>query len=88
MIGYVPGAEKPDSFIILCAHYDHLGKMGEAIFYGANDNASGIATMLDLATYFVDHPQRYSLVFIAFGAERSGLDRLPKLCKTTHCSLG
>ena len=73
VIGYVPGAEKPDSFIILCAHYDHLGKMGEAIFYGANDNASGIATMLDLATYFVDHPQRYSLVFIAFGAEEAGL---------------
>ena len=73
VIGYVPGAEKPDSFIILCGHYDHLGKMGDAIFYGANDNASGIATMLDLATYFVDHPQRYSLVFIAFGAEEAGL---------------
>ena len=29
--------------------------------------------MLDLATYFVDHPQRYSLVFIAFGAEEAGL---------------
>ena len=73
VIGYVPGTEKPDSFIILCAHYDHLGKMGDALFYGANDNASGIATMLDLASYFVNNPQRYSLVFIAFGAEEAGL---------------
>ncbi len=73
VIGYVPGLEKPDSFIILCAHYDHLGKMGNVTFYGANDNASGIATMLDLATYFVNHPQRYSILFIAFGGEEAGL---------------
>ena len=50
VIGYVEGYQNPDSFIILCGHYDHLGKMGDAIFYGANDNASGIAMLLDLAS--------------------------------------
>jgi hypothetical protein len=73
VISYVEGYENPDSFIILCGHYDHLGKMGEAIFYGANDNASGIAMLLDLASYFLEHPQKYSIAFIAFGAEELGL---------------
>ena len=58
VIGIVPGSEKPDSFIIFCGHYDHLGKMGDAIFYGANDNASGIAMLLDMANYFVSNPQK------------------------------
>jgi Zn-dependent M28 family amino/carboxypeptidase len=73
VIGYVEGHENPDSFIVLCGHYDHLGKMGEAIFYGANDNASGIAMLLDLASYFSEHPQKHSVAFIAFGAEELGL---------------
>lgn len=73
VIGYVEGYQNPDSFIILCGHYDHLGKMGDAIFYGANDNASGIAMLLDLASYFYEHPQKYSVAFIAFGGEELGL---------------
>jgi aminopeptidase YwaD len=73
VVGYVEGVEYPDSFIILCGHYDHLGKMGDAIFYGANDNASGIAMLLDLASYFSEHPQKYSVAFIAFGGEELGL---------------
>jgi Iap family predicted aminopeptidase len=73
VVGIVPGTVNPDSFIIFCGHYDHLGKMGEAIFYGANDNASGIAMLLDMANYFVAHPQKYSIVFIAFAAEEAGL---------------
>ena len=73
VVGYVEGIEYPDSFIILCGHYDHLGKMGDAIFYGANDNASGIAMLLDLASYFSEHPQKYSVAFIAFGGEELGL---------------
>ena len=67
------GLEAPDSFIIFCGHYDHLGKMGEATFYGANDNASGIAMLLDMASYFTKNPQKYSIAFIAFGGEEAGL---------------
>ncbi len=73
VIGYVEGLEAPDSFIIFCGHYDHLGKMGEATFYGANDNASGIAMLLDMASYFTKNPQKYSIAFIAFGGEEAGL---------------
>jgi hypothetical protein len=73
VIGYVEGTMYPDSVVIICGHYDHLGKMGEAIFYGANDNASGIALMLDMASFFAENPQKYTIAFIAFGAEEAGL---------------
>ena len=73
VMGYVPGTQYADSFIIFCGHYDHLGKMGDAIFYGANDNASGIAMLMDMAKYFKENPQKYSIAFIAFGAEEAGL---------------
>ncbi|MES2618359.1 MAG: M28 family peptidase [Bacteroidota bacterium] len=74
VLGMIEGKEQKDSFIVFTAHYDHLGMMGEtAMFPGANDNASGIAMMLSLAKYFKAHPQKYSLLFIAFSGEETGL---------------
>jgi len=52
IVGYIKGSVKPDSFIVVTAHYDHLGKMGKDTYFpGANDNASGIAMTLNLANY-------------------------------------
>lgn len=74
VIGYVPGTEKPDSFIVFSAHYDHLGQMGKiAIFPGAHDNASGTSLVLYLASYFAQHPQKYSIAFMLFSGEEAGL---------------
>jgi Zn-dependent M28 family amino/carboxypeptidase len=76
IIGYVKGKVQPDTFLVFTAHYDHLGQMGpEAYFPGGNDNASGTAMLLDLASYFSDKHNRpyYSVVFIAFGGEEAGL---------------
>ncbi len=74
VIGLVEGREFPDSFVVFTAHYDHLGMMGkEAIFYGANDNASGTAYILSLAKHYVRNPAKYSMVFIAFAGEEAGL---------------
>jgi hypothetical protein len=73
VIGMVPGRIK-DSFIAFTAHYDHLGMMGEeTMFPGASDNASGTSMLLYLASYFAKHPQRYSILFIAFSGEEAGL---------------
>ena len=73
VIGYLEGA-RTDSFVVLIAHYDHLGMMGsEAIFPGANDNASGIAMLLNLAKYYKAKPPKFNIVFIAFGGEEIGL---------------
>jgi len=70
----VKGTEQPDSFIFITAHYDHLGSMGGTTYFpGANDNASGIALLMNLAHYYASHPQRYSMGFICFAAEEAGL---------------
>jgi aminopeptidase YwaD len=75
VIGSIPGKKYPDSLIIFCAHYDHLGKQGSAIFTGANDNASGVAFLLALASHYAkpENHSDYTLMFIAFGAEEAGL---------------
>ncbi len=70
--GYLPG--EVDSFIVFTAHYDHLGKMGNrATFYGANDNASGVTMVLNLADYFAHHKPHYSIGFMFFSGEEEGL---------------
>lgn len=74
VVGLVPGTAVPDSLLIITAHYDHLGGMGaQTYFPGANDNASGVAMLLELAQHFAANPLRYSVVFIAFGGEEAGL---------------
>ena len=73
VIGMVQGSQFADSVVIISAHYDHLGKQGDAVFAGANDNASGTTMMLSMAAYFADHPLPYSLMFVGFGGEETGL---------------
>ncbi|UXP33040.1 M28 family peptidase [Reichenbachiella agarivorans] len=73
VIGFMTG-ERSDSLMVYTAHYDHLGMMGEnAIFPGANDNASGVAMLLSLAKHYQTHPPRFNTIFIAFGGEELGL---------------
>lgn len=74
VMAMVKGTTKPDSLLAFTAHYDHLGGMGSKTYFpGANDNASGVAMLLDLAKYYATHPPKYSIVFIAFAAEEAGL---------------
>jgi len=71
---YIKGTQQPDSFIVFTAHYDHLGAMGkDAYFPGANDNASGVSVLLNLAKYYKAHPAKYSVAFIFFSGEEAGL---------------
>lgn len=72
--GMVRGTDEPDSFLVFCAHYDHLGSFGRNTWFpGANDNASGVAMLLELARYTAEHPLRYSVLFVAFSGEEAGL---------------
>lgn len=74
VIAYVEGTETPEHFIAFSAHYDHLGGWGESVYFpGANDNASGTATLLELARYYAENPPKRSVVFMAFGGEEAGL---------------
>jgi Tol biopolymer transport system component len=81
IVGYLPG--KTNKTLIIGAHYDHIGLGGNqsldskegVIHNGADDNASGVAGLLELAQYFGSQaePLTHSLLFLAFSAEEFGL---------------
>lgn len=76
VIGFIEGTEEPEKFIVFTGHYDHLGMMGkDAMFRGANDNASGIAMMLNFVKHFSEpgHRPKKSIAFMAFAGEEAGL---------------
>lgn len=73
LIGYIKG--KSDTCIVFSAHYDHLGHFGDKIYPGANDNASGVAMVLNFAKYFKAQKKKphYTMVFALFSGEEAGL---------------
>jgi len=64
-----------DQWVIVAAHFDHLGVRGGQLYPGADDNASGVAMMLEVARSFVRGPSRpkRSMMFIGFDLEEVGL---------------
>jgi Zn-dependent M28 family amino/carboxypeptidase len=81
VIGYLPGTT--DEYIIVGAHYDHLGLGGQfslapkltgTVHPGADDNASGTAGVIELARYFAGRPKmRRGILFMTFAGEELGL---------------
>ena len=75
--GYIEGSDPKlkDEFIVVGAHADHVGQIGDLTFYGANDNASGTSTVMEIAEAFAtaDTLPRRSVLFIAFSGEEMGL---------------
>ena len=73
VVGFIEG-ERSDSLLVFTAHYDHLGMMGDKNYFpGANDNASGVAFLLNLAKHFFENKPEFTTVFIAFSGEEIGL---------------
>ena len=78
IIGLLEGTSLKEEFVIISAHYDHLGQIeggkGDLVFNGANDNATGVAAMIMLAEYFKKAQiNKRSILFVAFTAEEMGL---------------
>jgi Zn-dependent M28 family amino/carboxypeptidase len=73
VIGLIPGRQSPDRYIVVSAHYDHLGTRNGDIYNGADDNGSGVAALLTVGDFFVRYPPRRSLLLVAFDAEELGL---------------
>ncbi|MDQ3041917.1 MAG: M20/M25/M40 family metallo-hydrolase, partial [Acidobacteriota bacterium] len=84
VVGILEGTDATlkNEAIIIGAHYDHLGRGGagslvansKEIHYGADDNASGVSAMLELARQFSQEKKnKRTIIFIAFGGEESGL---------------
>ncbi|HXE63651.1 MAG TPA: M28 family metallopeptidase [Bryobacteraceae bacterium] len=77
--GIYTGSSKPDEYVVVSAHIDHLGVgpavNGDTIFNGAMDNAAGVATMLDLAQRLHEGKTKTkrSILFVAVTGEEKGL---------------
>ncbi|MBT8219798.1 MAG: M28 family peptidase [Bacteroidia bacterium] len=78
VLGYIEGTDPDlkDEVIIVSAHYDHLGIRGDKIFNGANDNASGTSTVIDIMEAFAkakkegNGPRRSVLALLVCGEEK------------------
>ena len=71
VIGLLPAIEPTDEYIVIGAHYDHLGRLGHTVYPGADDNASGVTVLLSLAKMFCAMKAdgagpRKNLLFVAF----------------------
>ncbi|WP_292036950.1 MULTISPECIES: M28 family peptidase [unclassified Brevundimonas] len=73
IIGVIPGTRVSDKYIVVTAHYDHVGVNDGQVFNGADDNASGVATMLELAKRLKANPPEHSVLIVALDGEERGL---------------
>lgn len=78
VIGIIEGTDKKDEYVFLTAHYDHLGKKGDKIYYGADDDGSGTCGVIAMAEAFAKakaegHGPRRTIVFMTVSGEEKGL---------------
>ncbi|MEL6804534.1 MAG: M28 family peptidase, partial [Bacteroidota bacterium] len=80
VLGYLEGSdpELKDELLVVSAHYDHIGRRGDVIFNGADDNGSGTSTVLEMAQAFMlakqnGHGPRRSIAFMLVSGEEKGL---------------
>ncbi|WP_338871016.1 M28 family peptidase [Spirosoma sp. SC4-14] len=76
--GFILGTDRKQEIVVISAHYDHVGRIGGRVFPGADDNASGTATVLSVASVFDSLAQqgirsRRSILFVLFSGEENGL---------------
>ena len=69
--GLWPGTDRTlrEETILVTSHYDHLGVQNGKLYPGANDNASGVAAMLEVARLVTERRLPRSVLFISFGSE-------------------
>jgi hypothetical protein len=78
VIGYIEGTDKKDEYVFLTGHYDHLGKRGNVIYYGADDDGSGTVSVIEMAEAFAKakregYGPRRTVVFMTVSGEEKGL---------------
>ena len=73
VIGQIVGTKFPNRYIVVSAHYDHIGVRDGVVFNGADDNASGTAGLFALAKFFSTNKPANTIIFAAFDAEETGL---------------
>lgn len=78
VMGVIEGSDKKDEYLFLTAHYDHLGKKGDVIYYGADDDGSGTVSVIEMAEAFAKakaegHGPRRTVVCMTVSGEEEGL---------------
>ncbi len=78
VIGYIEGSDKKSEYVFLTAHYDHLGRRGNEIYYGADDDGSGTVSVIEMAQAFAKakadgNGPRRTVVFMTVSGEEKGL---------------
>jgi Zn-dependent M28 family amino/carboxypeptidase len=71
--GVILGTKHPRHYLVISAHYDHIGTRNGTVFNGADDNASGTAALFAIAAHFARSKPETSLLFVAFDGEEPGL---------------
>lgn len=74
IIGVVRGRREPTKFIVVTAHYDHLGVRNGQTYNGADDNASGVAALIAVGERLAADRPEHSILLAALDAEESGLN--------------
>ena len=76
VLAFIPGTEKPEEVVVITAHYDHIGKEGDIVFNGADDDGTGTVAMLEIAQAFQQAatdsvgPKRSILIMPVSGEEK------------------
>jgi Zn-dependent M28 family amino/carboxypeptidase len=73
VLGLARGRHDPSRYIVVTAHYDHLGVRNGQVFNGADDNASGVAVLLAVASQLSANRPEHSVLLAALDAEELGL---------------
>jgi len=73
VLGMCMGTDAKLPYFVVSAHYDHVGIRDGQVYPGADDNASGVAVMIEIAAFCQKTPFRHTVVFAAFDAEERGL---------------
>lgn len=78
VLGFVEGTDLKEEIIVITAHYDHLGKEGDVVYNGADDDGSGTVAVINLAQAFAQakkdgHGPRRSILFMPVSGEEKGL---------------
>jgi hypothetical protein len=78
VVGLLPGTDKKDEYVVITAHMDHLGKRGDVIYYGADDDGSGTCAVMEMAQAYSlaakkGKGPRRSILFMTVSGEEMGL---------------
>ncbi|MFT3884453.1 MAG: M28 family peptidase [Flavobacteriales bacterium] len=78
VLGYIEGSDKKGELVVVTAHFDHIGKDGDEVYNGADDDGSGTVAVLELAQAFAKakaegHGPRRSMLFMTVSGEEKGL---------------